>query len=63
MATNAFQKMYRQLSKKMMGTVVRPQILGDRELVTSALSDEDQRNTPICYVIQDNAMSNKVLID
>ena len=63
MATNAFQKMYRQFSKKMMGSIVSPQILGDREILKSAILTEDQLNTPICYVIQDNAMSNKVLID
>lgn len=63
MATNAFQKMYRQFSKKMMETVVRPQILGDRQILSTSLLTEGQHNTPICYVIQDNAMSNKVLID
>lgn len=63
MATNAFQKMYRQFSKKMMGSIVSPQILGDREILKNAILTKDQLNTPICYVIQDNAMSNKVLID
>ena len=62
MATNAFQKMYRQLSKSLLKTVVSPQILGDQQIL-GAQHDLAKTDTPICYVLQDNAMSNKVLID
>lgn len=63
MATHALQKMYRQLSKKIMDNIVRPQILGDSKQLAQAHTAADPSAVAVCYVIQDNALSNKVLLD
>ncbi|WP_121973455.1 glycerol-3-phosphate 1-O-acyltransferase PlsB [Acinetobacter stercoris] len=62
MMANAYQKLYRQFTKKILDKIVTPQVLGDThnlEQVTKNLNN----TSPICYVIQEDSTSNKVLID
>lgn len=63
MATNAYQKFYRQLTKKVLDKIVSPQVLGDTQALENTINDIESNMTPICYVIQDDSTSNKVLID
>ena len=63
MATNAYQKFYRQLTKKVLDKIVSPQVLGDTQALENTINDIESNTTPICYVIQDDSTSNKVLID
>lgn len=63
MAHNAYQKMYRQFTKKILNKIVSPQVLGDTQALQHALQDNQSQALPICYVIQDDSISNKVLID
>ncbi len=65
MANNAYQKFYRQFTKKVLDKIVSPQVLGDpQSLELAAQTDIDAASAiPVCYVIQDDSTSNKVLID
>ena len=63
MANNAYQKFYRQFTKKVLDKIVSPQVLGDTQALENTLKEQDAKQLPICYVIQDNSTSNKVLID
>ena len=63
MATNAYQKFYRQFTKKVLDKIVSPQILGDTQALENKIKDDTSNTLPICYVIQDDSTSNKVLID
>ncbi len=63
MATNAYQKFYRQLTKKVLDKIVSPQVLGDTQALENTINNIESNTTPICYVIQDDSTSNKVLID
>lgn len=63
MATNAYQKFYRQFTKKILDKIVYPQILGDTQALENTVNSDSSKAFPICYVIQDDSTSNKVLID
>ena len=63
MATNAYQNFYRKFTKKVLDKIVSPQVLGDTQVLESKLNIENPERHPICYVIQDDSTSNKVLID
>lgn len=65
MANNAYQKFYHQFTKKVLDKIVSPQVLGDpQSLELAAQTDTDSTPAiPVCYVIQDDSTSNKVLID
>ena len=63
MATNAYQKFYRQFTKNVLDKIVRPQILGDTQALERKIKNDTSNTLPICYVIQDDSTSNKVLID
>ena len=63
MATNAYQNFYRKFTKKVLDKIVSPQVLGDTQVLESKLNIENPDRHPICYVIQDDSTSNKVLID
>lgn len=63
MATNAYQKFYRQFTKKILDKIVSPQILGDTQALENSVNRDTSNAFPICYVIQDDSTSNKVLID
>ncbi|RZG88590.1 glycerol-3-phosphate 1-O-acyltransferase PlsB [Acinetobacter sp. WCHAc060033] len=63
MASNAYQKFYRQFTKKILDKIVSPQVLGDTEKLENTIHDPNTPSSPICYVIQDDSTSNKVLID
>lgn len=63
MASNAYQKFYRQFTKKILDKIVSPQVLGDTKTLENTVNDPNTANFPICYVIQDDSTSNKVLID
>ena len=61
MATNAYQNFYRKFTKKVLDKIVSPQVLGDTQVLESKLNIENPERHPICYVIQDDSTSNKVL--
>lgn len=63
MASSAYQKFYRQFTKKILNKIVSPQVLGDTQTLENTINDPDTAHFPICYVIQDDSTSNKVLID
>ncbi|WP_111857904.1 glycerol-3-phosphate 1-O-acyltransferase PlsB [Acinetobacter sp. CFCC 10889] len=63
MANNAYQKFYRQFTKKVLDKIVSPQVLGDTQTLENKLKEQDSKPAAICYVIQDDSTSNKVLID
>ncbi len=63
MATNAYQNFYRKFTKKILDKIVSPQVLGDTQVLENAVKTENSHEFPICYVIQDDSTSNKVLID
>lgn len=63
MANKAYQKIYRQFTKKILDKIVSPQVLGDTQALEHTLHDLQAHPLPICYVIQDDSTSNKVLID
>ncbi|OTG80350.1 glycerol-3-phosphate 1-O-acyltransferase PlsB [Acinetobacter sp. ANC 4648] len=63
MANSAYQKIYRQLTKKILDKIVSPQVLGDTQALENTVQDNKLNALPICYVIQDDSTSNKVLID
>ena len=63
MANNAYQKFYRQFTKKVLDKIVSPQVLGDTQALENTIKEQNAKQLPICYVIQDNSTSNKVLID
>ena len=63
MASNAYQKFYRQFTKKVLDKIVSPQVLGDTQALENTIKEQNSKLLPICYVIQDHSTSNKVLID
>jgi glycerol-3-phosphate O-acyltransferase len=63
MASSAYQKFYRQFTKKILDKIVSPQVLGDTQTLENTINDPNTPHFPICYVIQDDSTSNKVLID
>lgn len=63
MASNAYQKFYRQFTKKILDKIVSPQVLGDTQALENKVNNPDMPQLPVCYVIQDDSTSNKVLID
>ncbi|MDQ9819609.1 glycerol-3-phosphate 1-O-acyltransferase PlsB [Acinetobacter bereziniae] len=63
MASSAYQKFYRQFTKKILDKIVSPQVLGDTQTLENTINDPNISHFPICYVIQDDSTSNKVLID
>ncbi|OTG67632.1 glycerol-3-phosphate 1-O-acyltransferase PlsB [Acinetobacter silvestris] len=63
MANSAYQKIYRQFTKKILDKIVSPQVLGDTQALENTIHDNKSNALPICYVIQDDSTSNKVLID
>lgn len=63
MASSAYQKFYRQFTKKILDKIVSPQVLGDTQTLENTINDPNIPHFPICYVIQDDSTSNKVLID
>ncbi|MDV2440406.1 glycerol-3-phosphate 1-O-acyltransferase PlsB [Acinetobacter gerneri] len=62
MASNAYQKFYRQFTKKILDKIVSPQILGDTQDIEN-ISKDLHASSNICYLIQDDSLSNQVLID
>ena len=62
MGNNAYQKFYRQFTKKVLDKIVSPQVLGDTQVLENTIKEKDSHVT-VCYVIQDDSTSNKVLID
>ena len=63
MASNVYQKFYQQLTKKVLDKMVSPKILGETQTLENTLNQQKISNSPICYVLQDDSASNKVLID
>lgn len=61
MSNSGYSRFYRQLSQKILNTIVTPQVLGN----TSSLAQQWAQSTHcrICYVLQDASLSNTVLID
>jgi glycerol-3-phosphate O-acyltransferase len=49
--------------QKILDKIVSPQVLGDTKTLENTVNDPNTANFPICYVIQDDSTSNKVLID
>ncbi|NNP71739.1 glycerol-3-phosphate 1-O-acyltransferase [Acinetobacter defluvii] len=62
MGNNAYQKFYRQFTKKVLDKIVSPQVLGDTQALENTIKEKDN-HVNVCYVIQDDSTSNKVLID
>ena len=63
MANNAYQKFYRQFTKKVLDKIVSPQVLGKHQTLEQISTSQEATPFPVCYVIQDDSVSNKVLID
>ena len=63
MANNAYQKFYRQFTKKVLDKIVSPQVLGNPQALEQISTSQEATPFPVCYVIQDDSVSNKVLID
>ncbi|WP_353144435.1 glycerol-3-phosphate 1-O-acyltransferase PlsB [Acinetobacter pragensis] len=63
MATNAYQNFYRTFTKKILDKIVSPQVLGDTQVLENKINIDNPEQFPVCYVIQDDSTSNKVLID
>lgn len=63
MANNAYQKFYRQFTKKVLDKIVSPQVLGNPQALEQTSTSQEATPFPVCYVIQDDSVSNKVLID
>lgn len=63
MATNPYQNFYRKFTKKVLDKIVSPQVLGDTQVLENKINIDNPEQFPVCYVIQDDSTSNKVLID
>lgn len=63
MATNPYQNFYRKFTKKVLDKIVSPQVLGDTQVLENKINIDNPERFPVCYVIQDDSTSNKVLID
>ncbi|QXW27425.1 glycerol-3-phosphate 1-O-acyltransferase PlsB [Acinetobacter johnsonii] len=63
MATNPYQNFYRKFTKKVLDKIVSPQVLGDTQVLENKINIYNPEQFPVCYVIQDDSTSNKVLID
>ena len=61
MSNSRYSRLYRNLTQKILKKMVTPQVLGSTaELEQHA---QQQQTTPVCYVLQDDSLSNTLLIN
>lgn len=61
MSSSHYQRVYRNLSQKILNKIVKPQVLGNTDALEQQLADSP--HTHICYVLQHASTSNTILID
>ncbi|ALH96011.1 glycerol-3-phosphate 1-O-acyltransferase PlsB [Acinetobacter equi] len=59
--SKSYSKIYRNLTKTILDKIVSPQVLGNTAELEQNISHE--KNTKVCYVLEDASLSNTVLID
>lgn len=59
MSNSRYSRMYKNLTQKILKTMVTPQVLGSTEELEQSISTGKH----ICYVLQDDSLSNTLLID